>query len=112
MRRIKGGLFESDESWGEQYHHTGYAFDMRLRGQGSEERKAIPIPKKPWQTPRRRKIDGFDKQQPSEATSANARLVNPLHVSALTSKNTMAWTDARSRPLACAGHCGWKQHRV
>jgi len=40
MRATKGGLFEFDESWGEQYHQTGYNFDMKLRGQGSEARKA------------------------------------------------------------------------
>lgn len=41
MRVTRGGLFEFDESWGEQYHQTGYNFDMRLRGQGSEVRKAM-----------------------------------------------------------------------
>ena len=40
MRMTKGGLFEFDESWGEQYHQTGYNFDMRLRNQGSEVWKA------------------------------------------------------------------------
>ena len=39
MRATKGGLFEHDESWGEQYH-LGHHFDMRLRNQGSEVRKA------------------------------------------------------------------------
>ena len=35
MRATKGGLFEHDESWGEQYHQVGHHFDMRLRNQGS-----------------------------------------------------------------------------
>ena len=40
MRRCKGGLMEFDESWTEQYHQTGYNFDMKLRNMGSEKRKA------------------------------------------------------------------------
>jgi len=40
MRSVKGGLFEFDESWTEQYHQVGYDFDMRLRNMGSEKRKA------------------------------------------------------------------------
>ena len=31
---------EFDESWTEQYHQTGYNFDMELRKMGSEKRKA------------------------------------------------------------------------
>ena len=41
MRSIKGGLFEFDESWTELYHQIGHAFDMRLRNQSSEKRKAL-----------------------------------------------------------------------
>lgn len=40
MRKLPMGLFEFDESWGEQYHQKGYSFDMNLRNQGSELRKA------------------------------------------------------------------------
>jgi hypothetical protein len=42
MRTAPGGrgLSEFDESWGEQYHQTGYALDTRLRNQGGELRKA------------------------------------------------------------------------
>ncbi|KAL7539781.1 hypothetical protein ACHAXR_011204 [Thalassiosira sp. AJA248-18] len=39
MRQV-GGLLEFDESWGEQYHQTGYRFDMKLRNMGSEVMKA------------------------------------------------------------------------
>ena len=41
MRRVKGGLFEFDESWTEKYHQVGYKFDMKLRNHGSELRKAL-----------------------------------------------------------------------
>ena len=30
-----GGLFDFDESWGEQYHQVGYRFAMKLRNRGS-----------------------------------------------------------------------------
>ena len=43
MRNTKGGLHEFDESWMEQYHQTGYQFDMSLRNQPSEERNAKVI---------------------------------------------------------------------
>ena len=41
MRSIKGGLFESDESWTELYHQKGHAFDMRLLNQSIEKRKTL-----------------------------------------------------------------------
>ena len=41
MRSIKGGLFEFGESWTELYHQIGHAFDMRLRNQRSDKRKAL-----------------------------------------------------------------------
>ena len=41
MRNTKGGLFEFDESWGEQYHQVGHGFDVRLNNQGCELRKGI-----------------------------------------------------------------------
>jgi len=31
-----GGLFDFDESWGEQYHQVGYRFDMKFRNRGRE----------------------------------------------------------------------------
>ena len=40
MRTVPGGLFEFDESWGEQAHQIGYSADMRLRCHGGEARKA------------------------------------------------------------------------
>ena len=40
MRAVKGGLFDLDESWIEQYHQKGYTHDMKLRNQGSEAKKA------------------------------------------------------------------------
>ena len=40
MRAVKGGLFDLDESWIQHYHQKGYNFDMKLRNQGSESRKA------------------------------------------------------------------------
>ena len=43
MRDTKGGLHEFDEQWMEQYHQTGYQFDMSLRNQSSEKRKAKVI---------------------------------------------------------------------
>ena len=43
MRDTMGGLYEFDESWMEQYHQTGYTFDMNLRNQHSEMRKAKVI---------------------------------------------------------------------
>ena len=39
MREVLGGLFEFDESWTEQYHQTGYQFDMKLRNR-SEAKQA------------------------------------------------------------------------
>ena len=39
MRDVKGGLFEFDESWTEQYHQIGYQFDIKLRNK-SERKKA------------------------------------------------------------------------
>ena len=39
MRDVKGGLFEFDESWTEQYHQIGYQFDVKLRNK-SERKKA------------------------------------------------------------------------
>ena len=41
MRNTRGGLFEFDESWGEQYHQVGHSFDVRLSNQGCELRKGI-----------------------------------------------------------------------
>ena len=41
MRNTRGGLFEFDESWGEQYHQVGHSFDVRLNNQGCELRKGI-----------------------------------------------------------------------
>jgi len=43
MRDTMGGLYEFDESWMEQYHQTGYTFDMNLRSQSNEMRKAKVI---------------------------------------------------------------------
>ena len=40
MRRAPGGLKHFDESWMEQYHQTGYKFDMKYRNMGSELAKA------------------------------------------------------------------------
>ncbi|KAL7525335.1 LOW QUALITY PROTEIN: hypothetical protein ACHAWF_001314 [Thalassiosira exigua] len=37
---VPGGLFEFNESWGEQAHQLGYNSDMRLRNQGGEDQKA------------------------------------------------------------------------
>ena len=43
MRDTVGGLYEFDEQWMEQYHQTGYTFDMKYRNQRSEIRKAKVI---------------------------------------------------------------------
>ncbi|KAL7524330.1 hypothetical protein ACHAWF_000904 [Thalassiosira exigua] len=40
IRMEPGGLFEFNESWGEQAHQLGYNSDMRLRNQWGEDQKA------------------------------------------------------------------------
>jgi len=35
-----GGLFDSNELWGKQYHQVGYRLDMKFRNRGSTVRKA------------------------------------------------------------------------
>ena len=35
-----GGLFDSNELWGKQYHQVGYRLDMKFRNWGSTVRKA------------------------------------------------------------------------
>ena len=40
QRAVPGGLFDFDESWGEQLHQSGSSNDQRLRNQKSEAKKA------------------------------------------------------------------------
>ncbi|EJK52479.1 hypothetical protein THAOC_28237 [Thalassiosira oceanica] len=43
MRAVPGGLFDFDESWGEQLHQSGSSNDQRLRNQKSEAKKAVSL---------------------------------------------------------------------